>query len=82
MHDVADHIDHLVRVAGVDHVGIGSDFDGVTTLPVQLEDVGSYPILTQTLLNRGYTAAEIHAIMSQNMLRVMERVESVAAESQ
>ena len=82
LHDVIDHIDHLVRVAGVDHVGIGSDFDGVTTLPVQLEDVSSYPLLTQALLNRGYTETEIHAIMSQNMLRVMERVEAVAAESQ
>lgn len=82
VHDVADHIDHLVRVAGVEHVGIGSDFDGVTKLPAQLEDVGSYPILTQVLLDRGYTAAEIHAILCQNMLRVMQRVERVAAESQ
>ena len=52
--DVADHIDHIVKVAGIDHVGIGSDFDGITMWPVGLEDVSCYPRLTEELLNRGY----------------------------
>jgi membrane dipeptidase len=75
---VVDHIDHIVRVAGIDHVGIGSDFDGVTSLPTQLEDVSTYPLITQELLTRGYTAAEVHQIMSGNVLRVMKGAEAVA----
>jgi N-acyl-D-amino-acid deacylase len=75
LHDLVDHIDHIVRVAGIDHVGIGSDFDGVTMLPAQLEDVSTYPIITQELLNRGYTAAEIHKILSGNVLRVLRAAE-------
>ena len=78
--DLVDHIDHIVRVAGVEHVGLGSDFDGVTSLPAQLDDVSTYPLITQELLNREYTAAEIHMIMSGNILRVMRDVERVAAE--
>ena len=78
VHDVVDHIDHIVRVAGIDHVGIGSDYDGITVLPKQLEDVASYPVLTQVLLNRGYTAEEIHKIMSGNIMRVMKQVEHVS----
>jgi len=77
--DVIDHIDHIVRVAGVDHVGLGSDFDGVTSLPAQLDDVAAYPLITQALLNRGYTAAEIHQILSGNILRVMRGAEQAAA---
>ncbi len=56
IHMVVDHIDHIVKVAGIDHVGLGSDFDGITTSPAQLEDVSCYPYITQELLNRGYTA--------------------------
>ncbi|MEO8498029.1 MAG: dipeptidase [Planctomycetota bacterium] len=82
IHDVVDHIDHIVRVAGIDHVGIGSDFDGVSSLPKQLEDVSTYPLITQALLTRGYTAAEIHKIMSGNILRVMREAERVAKELQ
>jgi membrane dipeptidase len=78
VHDVADHIDHIVRVAGIDHVGIGSDFDGITTVPKQLEDVSMYPVLTQVLLERGYSEQDIHKIMSGNILRVMREVERVA----
>jgi membrane dipeptidase len=81
IHDVVDHIDHIVKVAGVDHVGLGSDYDGVTKLPVQLEDVSSYPLLTQELLNRGYTAEGIHKIMGRNVLRVMRQAEDVAEKS-
>jgi membrane dipeptidase len=76
--DVADHIDHLVKVAGVDHVGIGSDYDGIPLAPAQLEDVSTYPVLTQVLLDRGYSEADIHKILSGNILRVMSRAEQVA----
>jgi len=82
IHDVVDHIDHIARVAGVDHVGIGSDFDGVSALPSQLTDVSFYPYITQALLDRGYTAKEIHKILSGNMLRVMRDAEKVAREIQ
>jgi membrane dipeptidase len=77
---VVDHIEHLVKVAGVDCVGIGSDFDGINRVPVQLEDVSTYPLITQELLNRGYKAADIHKIMSGNILRVMREAEKVAAQ--
>ncbi|MGN6134833.1 MAG: dipeptidase [Aureliella sp.] len=79
VHDVADHIDHLVQVAGIDHVGLGGDYDGITKVPKQLEDVSKYPVLTQVLLDRGYTEADIHKIMSGNILRVMRAAEAVAA---
>jgi len=78
VHDVADHIDHIVKLAGVDHVGIGSDYDGIGKLPKQLEDVSTYPVLTQALLDRGYSEADIHKIMSGNILRVMRAAEEVA----
>jgi len=79
IHDVLDHIDHLVRHAGADHVGIGSDFDGVTMVPDQLEDVSTYPLITQGLLDRGHDEATIRKIMGENVLRVMRRAEEVAA---
>jgi membrane dipeptidase len=82
VHDVADHIDHIVKVAGIDHVGIGSDFDGISTVPKQLEDVSMYPVLTQVLLDRGYSEADIHKIMSENMLRVIRGAEAVATRLQ
>ena len=69
--DVVDHIDHIVKVAGIDHVGLGSDFDGVGTMPRQLDDVSTYPVITQELLNRGYAAEAIHKIMSGKVLRVL-----------
>ncbi len=81
VHDVADHIDHIVKVAGVEHVGIGSDFDGIGTVPKQLEDVSMYPVLTQVLLDRGYGEEAIHKIMNGNILRVMKRAEAVAAQA-
>ncbi len=80
VHDVVDHIDHIVRVAGIDHAGIGSDFDGVSMLPAQLPDVAAYPYITQELLNRGYTKEEIHKILGGNVLRVFRKAEKVAAE--
>ena len=82
IHDVVDHIDHIAKIAGIDHVGIGSDYDGITKVPAQLEDVSTYPLITQELLNRGYKPADIHKIMSGNILRVMQRAEEVVTELQ
>lgn len=79
VHDVVDHIDHVVKIAGIDHVGLGSDYDGVPLLPEQLDDVSTYPLITQEMLNRGYSAEQIHQVMSGNLLRVMRRAEEVAA---
>ncbi len=79
---VADHIDHIVEVAGIDHVGIGADFDGVGLLPKQLEDVSMYPYLTQELLNRGYRREHIHQILGGNVMRVLRECERVAQQMQ
>ncbi len=75
---VADHIDHIVKIAGIDHVGIGSDYDGISQTPKQLEDVSTYPVLTQVLLDRGYSEVDIHKFMSGNILRVMKQAEAEA----
>lgn len=80
IHDVVDHIEHIARVAGVDHVGLGSDYDGITKVPQQLEDVSTYPLITQELLNRGWQPADIHKVLSGNILRVLRRAEEVAQE--
>lgn len=77
---VADHIDHVVKLVGIDHVGIGSDFDGVgDTLPVGLKDVSQYPNLIFVLLKRGYTSDEIEKICSGNVFRVWNKVIELAA---
>ncbi len=76
--DAADHIDHIRKVAGVDHIGLGGDFDGITSVPEGLEDVSKYPVLTAELLRRGYTDDEIKKILGLNVLRVMRQVESVS----
>jgi membrane dipeptidase len=77
---VADHIDHVVELAGVDHVGLGSDFDGVgDSLPEGLKDVSMYPNLIRTLLERGYTEAQIEKICAGNVLRVWQAVEDYGA---
>src|SRR5262249_7660732 len=78
VHTVVDHIEHIIKVAGVDHVGLGSDFDGITKVPKQLEDVSCYPNITQELLNRGYKKEDIHKILGGNLLRVFRRAEEVA----
>jgi membrane dipeptidase len=80
IHNVIDHIDHLVKHAGIDHVGIGSDYDGIDSVPTQLEDVSTYPLITQEMLNRGYSEEDIHKIMGQNVLRVFREAETVARE--
>ncbi|MBX2952477.1 MAG: dipeptidase [Leadbetterella sp.] len=72
---VADHIDHIVKLAGIDHVGIGSDYDGVgDSLPAGLKDVSDYPNLLEELLNRGYSEADIEKICSGNVFRVWNKV--------
>jgi membrane dipeptidase len=76
--DVADHIDHIVKTAGIDHVGIGSDFDGITMSPVGLENVSCYPRLTDELLRRGYSESDIHKILGTNALRAFREAENVA----
>jgi membrane dipeptidase len=76
--DVADHVDHVVKLVGVDYVGIGSDFEGVGTLPVGLEDVSRYPNLIEELLKRSYTDEMIRKICSGNLLRVWSAVERIA----
>ena len=76
---VADHIDHVKKLAGIDHVGLGSDFDGVgDTLPKGLRDVSEYPNLIRVLLERGYTDDEIEKLCSGNSLRVWQAVEDFA----
>ncbi|HEX5222770.1 MAG TPA: dipeptidase [Verrucomicrobiae bacterium] len=82
LNDVADHIDHLRKVAGIDHVGIGSDFDGFSGPPQGLEDVSKYPDLLAELLRRGYTKEDIKKIAGLNVLRVMRGTERVAKELQ
>ena len=80
IHDVVDHIEHIIKVAGVDYVGLGSDFDGVPKLPRQLEDVSTYPYITQELLNRGHSENDIHKILGGNALRALRRAEQVSRE--
>ena len=79
--DVVDHIDHVARVAGIDHVGLGSDFDGVFDLPGGLQDVTRLPWITYELLKRGYAEEDVYKILGGNALRVLEEVERVAARS-
>jgi membrane dipeptidase len=80
VHTVVDHIEHIIKTAGIDHVGIGSDFDGVSKLPAQLEDVSCYPYITQELLNRGYKEADIRKVLGGNLMRVFKKAEEVSTE--
>lgn len=77
IHDLIDHIDHIVQVAGIDHVGLGSDFDGVSVLPKQLDDVSTYPLITQALLDRGYPEDKIQKILGGNLMRAMRQTEQI-----
>jgi membrane dipeptidase len=76
---VADHMDHVRNTAGPDHVGIGSDFDGIPTVPDGLEDVSRFPALTAELLRRGWSDDDVMKALGRNILRVMRRAEAVAA---
>lgn len=79
---VADHIEHVRNVAGIDHVGIGSDFDGINDTPQGLEDVSTFPALFSELARRGWSDADLRKLAGDNMLRVIERAESSAARLQ
>jgi membrane dipeptidase len=81
IHNLLDHIDHIAKVAGAQHVGLGSDFDGISVVPEQLEDVGHFPYITQGLLDRGYSEAEIEGILGGNLMRVFRGVEAAAKKS-
>lgn len=75
---VVDHIDHIARVAGIDHVGLGSDFDGIPATPDGLEDVSRFPAITEELVRRGYRQREIVKVLGANVLRVLSEAETVA----
>ena len=77
--DMADHIDHIRAIAGVEAIGIGADFDGMPTGPVGFEDVSGYPALFAELVRRGYSQAELEMIASRNAIRVLRQVEAYAA---
>ncbi len=79
---VVDHIDHIVKVAGIDHVGVGSDFDGIDSWPVGLEDVSDYPRITEELLRRGYSETDVHKVLGGNALRALREAEAVARKLQ
>jgi membrane dipeptidase len=72
--DVVSHIDHAVKVAGIDHVGIGSDFDGITGPPNGLEDISKMPVLIAALLRHGYSDRDVKKIFGENYLRVIREV--------
>jgi membrane dipeptidase len=76
---VADHIDHIRKIAGIDHIGLGSDFDGITAVPEGLEDVSKFPDLTRELLARGYGDEDVRKILGRNLLRVMRAAEDTSA---
>jgi membrane dipeptidase len=76
---VADHMDHVRRVAGPDHVGIGSDFDGMPTAPAGLGDVSKFPALTEELLRRGWPEDDVRKALGLNVLRAMRAAEEAAA---
>jgi membrane dipeptidase len=79
---VADHIDHIRQVAGIDHIGLGSDFDGVTSTPDFLSSVSDYPFLLAELLRRGYSDEDVKKIAGLNVLRALRQAETVAARLQ
>jgi membrane dipeptidase len=76
---LADHIDHLRQVAGIDHIGVGGDYDGMETGPVGMEDVSGYPALFVELARRGYSQQDLEKIASGNMMRVLRAAEAYAA---
>jgi membrane dipeptidase len=77
--DLADHVDHIRKVAGIDHIGLGADYDGMDTGPVGMEDVGGYPALFVELARRGYSQADLEKIASRNAMRVLRAAEAYAA---
>ena len=75
---VADHIEYIRRVAGVQHIGLGGDFDGNSAWPVGLSDVSMYPSLFAELIRRGWTDADLELLAGGNVLRVLEQAEAVS----
>lgn len=75
---VVDHIDHIAKVAGIDHVGLGSDYDGVPALPEGLEDVSKYPNITAEMLRRGYSETDVRKVLGENLLRAFKEMEEAA----
>ena len=75
---IVDHIDHIKQVAGIDHVGLGSDFDGVPMLPAGMNGAEDLPLVTYEMLRRGYTETEIRKVLGENLLRAMTEMERVA----
>ena len=73
-----DHFDHIAKVAGVDHVGIGSDFDGIPSVPIGMEDISKLPNLTYELLKRGYSEKDVKKILGENFMRAFAEAERVA----
>jgi membrane dipeptidase len=82
LQSLIDHIDHVAKIAGIDHVGLGSDFDGVTSLPQGIDSVADLPKITQALVDRGYSREDILKILGGNFLRVMREVEKTAHQIQ
>ena len=80
--DLIDHIDHMVKVAGIDHVGLGSDFDGIDCSPQGLDSAADLPKITQALYDRGYKAADLDKILGGNLMRVFAEVEKLAKQIQ
>jgi membrane dipeptidase len=76
---VADHIEHIAKVAGPDHVGLGSDFDGIPDAPAGLDGVDKFPALLQELARRGWSDADLGKVAGANLLRVMGQAENVSA---
>jgi membrane dipeptidase len=81
-HILIDHIDHIAKVAGADHVGIGSDFDGVSSLPEGMDTAADLPKITEALMARGYSAADCDKILGGNFLRVFRKVETISHQLQ
>jgi len=73
---LVDHIDHMIKLVGADHVGLGSDYDGITYGPVQMPDVSGFPYVTQDLMNRGYSTGDIKKILGKSFLRVLSEAEA------
>jgi membrane dipeptidase len=82
LEQVADHVEHVRQVAGVDHVGIGSDFDGIESVPLGLENVATYPALFAELMRRGWSDGDLEKLAGLNVLRVLHDAERVAAKLQ
>ena len=78
--DLAEQIDHIRDVAGIDHIGVGGDYDGMDTGPAGMEDVSGYPVLFRELARRGYSQADLEKIASRNMMRVLRTAEAYAAQ--